>query len=112
MLGSPENPIFRDFLAQICPKYYFFENRALSEIKYYHILYRYAKNKKKIPSQSREMLIFPKYGRREFPQIRNSDFYGQKHITGKNGLSHFLESIFVQKIRKKQFHTKSKKKHF
>ena len=96
------------------PKKFSFENWAMSYLGI-AILHHCAKNQKKILSQSQEMLIFPENGKREFPQIRKCDFYGQKKFSGKNGFSHFLENLALylsaknQKKLMKQFRTKSKK---
>ena len=79
---SPKNPIFRQFLAQICPNI-FFSKIGLRYILGIAILHHCAKNLKKIMSQHWEKLYFLIWLKGISPKYENPFFKANKNFPGK-----------------------------
>ena len=114
---SPKNPIFRQFLAQICPQNFFFKNWAPSHFGHCHFASLCQKSEKTNEPISRKAEN-RKMVKGNFPKKRKSVFCNEKKLSGKNCFGHILWYLALylsaknQKKLMKQFCTKSKKPYF
>ncbi len=102
------------FLAQICPKKFFFENRAPSHFGHCHfapLCQKSEKNNEPIPLNAGNKNIV----KGNFPKKRKSVIHDEQEFSGKNFFGHIFGYLALylsaknQKKLMKQFCTKSKK---
>ena len=84
-----KNPIFRQFLAQICPNFFFFENRSPSHFEDWHftpLCQKSEKTNEPFPrkAENRKMV------KGNFPKKRKSVFCDEQDFSRKNHLCHIL----------------------